>query len=206
MNFAKLALSLTCGAAVLATAAAVSAQEASSAHDLARTTEMAAEAGKATVADSFTPGPAEVPAAQPLAPAPRSAYRNPWTSPRPSLREAFSQMAAAFRGEFQQTLPPPRSLAAADGPEPAFDRADHIDFTVADAFDATRPAAPAASSQGVLASARVGERDDGVARARALNLAAAEDNKDAASAIEAYEAARRSYEDELGRWREQLAQ
>ncbi|MFC3078799.1 hypothetical protein ACFODL_11930 [Phenylobacterium terrae] len=203
MNSSNLAMGAACAVAVLCAAAAASAQDVSSLQDVARTTEMAAKSGiDMTVADAFTPGPAEPPAPRAVPPASRPTWRNPWTTPRPSLRAAFSQMAAAFRSEFRQTLPPAHGLAAAEEePEPVFEAAHDIDFTVADAFDPRRLGAPAASSQGVQASALVGERDDGVARARALNL---ENAKKAAGALEAYEAAQRDYEKELARWREQL--
>ncbi|HEX2558767.1 hypothetical protein, partial [Phenylobacterium sp.] len=146
-------------------------------------------------------------AAQSPAPtAPRPAFRNPWTTPRPTMRQALSEMVAAFKADFQDTVPPPRSLATAEGPEPSFDPAGDIDFTVADAFDERHLAAPSATSQAVTASAQVGERDDGVARARALNLEAAEKAKEAGSAMAAHEAAQRQYQQELTRWREQLEQ
>jgi hypothetical protein len=202
-----LALGAACAFGGLAAATAACAQDHSAGQDLAlRSAEMAAEADiEVTVADAFSPGPAGPPAARSsAAPAPRPTFRNPWTTPRPTLREAFSNMTAAFRADFQQTVPPPRDLAETAEPEPAFARAADIDFTVADAFDAQRPAAPAASSRGVAASARVGGADDGIARARALNLEAAERNKAAAGAIDAYQAAQRGYEEELARWREQL--
>lgn len=210
MIFRKLALAGACAFGVLGAAGVAWAQDLTSTHELARrTTEMAADANiDVTVADAFTPGPAEPPAvAQSLAPAaPRPGFRNPWTTPRPTMRQAFSEMVAAFKADFQDTVPPPRSVAAADGPEPSLDPAGDIDFTVADAFDARRLGAPSATSQAAPASAQVGERDDGVARARALNLEAAERNKSAASAIEAHEAAQREYEKALTRWREQLEQ
>lgn len=187
-------------------AAAAAAQTVSSSQDVTRTTEMAADAaGEVTIADAFTPGPAVAPPTPTLSPAAgRPAYRNPWTTPRPSLREAFSRLAASFRSDFQQAAPPPHSLTAADGPEPVLDRPENLDFTVADAFDARPPLAPAAPDHGMAAAARAGQPDDDVARARSLNLAAAESNKAAASAMDAYEAAQRAYADELARWREQL--
>lgn len=204
MNSNNLAMGAACAVAMLAAASAAFAQDVSSLQDMGRTTEMAAKSGiDMTVADAFTPGPAEPPAPRAGPPASRPTWRNPWTTPRPSLRAAFSQMAATFRSEFRQTLPPAHSPAEAAEPEPVFEAAHDIDFTVADAFDPRRFAAPSASSQGVQASAIVRERDDGVARARALNL---ENAKRAAGALEAYEAAQRDYEKELARWREQLDQ
>lgn len=205
MTLRTLGLRAACALGVLG-ATAASAQEGSLAQDTARTTQMAAEAaGEVTIADAFTPGPADPPPT-PLvrAPASQPTYRNPWTTPRPSLREAFARMAASFKGEFREPAPPADGLELAEGPEPVFDRAEDLDFTVADAFDPRRPGAPAASGHGVQAAAQAGAPDDGVARARSLNLAAAEKNKDAASAIAAHEAAQREYENELARWREQL--
>lgn len=203
MNSGTPALGAACALWALAASTTAASQDVSAVQDLGRTAEMAAQAGvDLTVAEAFTPGPAEVPAAR-AAPPRRPDWRNPWTTPRPSLRSAFSEMAAAFRSEFRQTLPPPYSQATAEDPEPVFEAAADIDFTVADAFQAQRPAAPSAASQGVQAAASVGAPDDGIARARALNL---ENAEKAAGALQAYEAARRGYEQDLARWREQLGQ
>lgn len=208
MNGRRYALVAALCAVGLSAATASRAQDLSTATDLAlRSSEMAAQADiDLTVAEAFTPGPAEAPAAAPpAAPAPQPTFRNPFTSPRPSLREAFADMVAAFSAEFRATAPPPRSLSQAAGPEPTFERAADIDFTVADAFDASRLAAPSATSQGVPATARVGPSDDrGAARARSLNLASAEQGREAAKALADHEAAQRAYQAELARWRAEL--
>lgn len=206
MNGGRLALVAALAFGGLTAAAA--AQDLSNGGNLAvRAAEMAGQADiDITVAEAFTPGPAEPPQTlPPAAPAARATFRNPWTSPRPSLREAFSNMAAAFRSEFQAADPPSHSLAAVTGPEPAFEPAHDIDFTVAEAFDARRPAAPSASSHGVAAAARVGAADrNGAARARDLNLASAERGREAAQALAARESAQRDYVEELARWRDRL--